>query len=423
MRKLFAFLLCCVCLQITPVFADVPTAAPIASVEYVHNAIEQQLNITVPYNPNLTNRGAAANMEYLLTAIDVANALAGRTTSYGTGEYATKYAANTAVVIQAIETLGPGAELSSELYFTTIPDTTSFSFIVTAAGEFQVDWGDDAGIETVTNEKTAKKTISHTYTTPGEYKIHLAGSIIGYNNNANNSISLKNNTALARVDGSFASVFPIIGTDVPTFYETFYGCTNLAYIPENLFYGLETAPVKSMFNSTFTNCTSLTEIPPKLFAQINGAPATSVFYGTFKGCTGITEIPHDLFAGIVGKPAQSMFAQTFVDCHGITEIPSDLFAGISGAPAAHMYNATFQRCTNITEIPVGLFGDISGDMAASMFAATFDDCTKLAGPSARNPDGEYLYNQFPDATTTQVKIMYRGATGLSDYDDIPTAWK
>lgn len=101
----------------------------------------------------------------------------------------------------------------------------------------------------------------------------MTGSIIGYNNNANNSISLKNNTALARVDGSFASVFPIIGTDVPTFYETFYGCT------------------------------------------------------------------------------------------------------------------------------------------------------KLAGPSARNPDGEYLYNQFPSATTTQVKIMYRGATRLSDYDDIPTAWK
>lgn len=31
--------------------------------------------------------------------------------------------------------------------------------------------------------------------------------------------------------------------------------------------------------------------------------------------------------------------------------------------------------------------------------------------------------QYPSATTTQVKIMYRGATRLSDYDDIPTAWK
>ena len=72
---------------------------------------------------------------------------------------------------------------------------------------------------------------------------------------------------------------------------------------------------------------------------------------------------------------------------------------------------------------MGLFGDISGDMATSMFTAAFDGCTKLAGPSARNPDGEYLYNQFPSATTTQVKIMYRGATRLSDYDDIPTAWK
>lgn len=71
----------------------------------------------------------------------------------------------------------------------------------------------------------------------------------------------------------------------------------------------------------------------------------------------------------------------------------------------------------------GLFGNLSGTLASSVFVYTFYGCGSLTGPSARNPDGTPLYKVFPDATTNNVRYMYRGATELSDYADIPAAWK
>ena len=48
-------------------------AAQIANVEYIHNAIQNKHFITVPYNELLTDTTVAANMEYLLAAVDRAN--------------------------------------------------------------------------------------------------------------------------------------------------------------------------------------------------------------------------------------------------------------------------------------------------------------------------------------------------------------
>ena len=47
--------------------------AQIANVEYVHLMLKQHYGIEVPYNPTLKDVHAAANMKYLLTAVDIAN--------------------------------------------------------------------------------------------------------------------------------------------------------------------------------------------------------------------------------------------------------------------------------------------------------------------------------------------------------------
>jgi hypothetical protein len=40
------------------------------------------------------------------------------------------------------------------------------------------------------------------------------------------------------------------------------------------------------------------------------------------------------------------------------------------------------------------------------------------------PDGiTHLYEVWPSATTTQVGVMYKNATGLTDYASIPANWK
>lgn len=83
----------------------------------------------------------------------------------------------------------------------------------------------------------------------------------------------------------------------------------------------------------------------------------------------------------------------------------------------------FKKYKNSCDAAVGVFGNLSGTLASSAFVYTFYGCGSLTGPSARNPDGTPLYKVFPDATTNNVRYMYRGATELSDYADIPAAWK
>lgn len=113
--------------------------------------------------------------------------------------------------------------------------------------------------------------------------------------------------------------------------------------------------------------------------------------------------------------------------------PNTNVAKISGSVAtifpvidgtAPRFSEMFYRCPNLAgEIPVGFFTDLPGTTLASMtFDHAFAGCSKLTGPSARNSSGEYLYKQFPSATTAQVENMYDGATGLSDYDEIPATW-
>lgn len=82
----------------------------------------------------------------------------------------------------------------------------------------------------------------------------------------------------------------------------------------------------------------------------------------------------------------------------------------------------FKKYKNSCDAAVGGV-NLSGTLASSVFVYTFYGCGSLTGPSARNSDGTPLYKVFPNATTNNVRYMYRGATELSDYADIPATWK
>ncbi len=464
-------------------FMFLPTArgAEMVNVEYIHQYLNARWGIELPYNPELKNPKVAANMEYLLTVVDIANEYLNgeKTTSYGTGEYATKLAADTIATNKAIDTLvrGPG------FYITTTPDTTEFHIIIGAAGDFVIDWG-DREYETISDKQLGKTVYSHTYASPGEYLVRLSGTATDYYNNAGSSNLVAdiafydssyrtNSQHIAKISGSLGDVFPTLpdGTN-PTFYMTFMDAKNLTEIPANLFGELNgdgapsmfastfshcnltrlngplfsgtLAPAKNMFSSTFFN-TPITSIPENLFGELNGDGATGMFSQTFSGCrqlqtiegplfsgtitpapsmfyitfyaSGLTSIPADLFAGVRGAPAARTFSGTFRDTQ-ITSIPENLFAGISGAPAESMFGGTFYN-SKLTSIPENLFAGISGAPAVDMFGFTFKNCTSLTGPSART-NGQYLYEIWPDATSQGT---YSGATGLSDYDQIPDNWK
>ena len=378
-------------------------SAEIVNVEYVHSLIKKVWDIDVPYYEDSLKY--AANMEYVLKAVDKANEILNGTptTDYGSSEYATLYAADTVATIDAVNRLIEKQNKSS-FYITTTPDTSSFDIMISAAGEYTIDWG-DGKTDTITKTDTTMTPYSHTYDKAGEYTIGLGGKATDYNDAEiditqegseelmmmSAAISFAGNTNIANISGSLGEIFSTLPDgSQPRFAATFM-MTSITSIPENLFSGVQGAPKDFMFAMTFVG-TPITSIPENLFSGIQGAPANGMFYGTF----GMTPI---------------------------TSIPDGLFDGISGAPAEMMFAVTFTGCTNLSgEIPLGLFGELSGAPAEMMFMMTFSECSGLTGPSARQPDGTYLYDYFDTATITQVDDMYKSATGLEDYPCIPELW-
>ena len=379
-------------------FCGVCNSAQIVNVEYIHKLIEQQYGITVPYNSNLTNPHVAANMKYLLTTIDAANSILNgeQITDYGNGEYATNVATDTVATLEMVR----DHVRDYKFFATTTPDTTSFSFSISASGVFHIDWGDGTR-ESYRKNNTTDTTYSHEYADAGEYVIKIGGYATGYNTSGwQRSISFYYNKNLAKIDGNISAIFSTLSTST-------------------------TARKQPCFHGLFQHCTNLKGlIPSDLFKNIYGDPTTAMYAGTFM-YTGLSgDIPDNLFGDLYGQPKQSMFESTFYGVYNLTgSIPDKLFGNLYGNPASNMFNSTFNQCSGlIGEIPENLFGNISGDAQNNMFRQTFQGCSGLTGSSAKI-NGKYLYEIWPDATATQVGIMYRGATGLTDYADIPSTWK
>ena len=467
-------------------FCGAAQSAQIVNVEYIHKLIEQEHGITVPYNTDLHDPTVAANMKYLLTTIDVANQmLSGESiTDYGNSEYATNVATDTVATLEMVR----DHVRNYKFFATTTPDTTSFSFAISASGVFHIDWGDGTR-ESYRKTNTTATTYSHEYADAGEYVIKIGGYRTG-----GNSLSFANNLNLAKIDGSLGTIFSTTknknGTvSNPLFNYLFSGCTNLAgEIPPDLFKGIYGQPANyGMFRETFSGCSGLTgkipanlfkdlsgkymhtiffktfngckgltgEIPSGLFGDIFGAPQYGMFCGTFAGCSGLTgSIPNRLFGNLSGTPAFIMFNSTFAGCSGLTgTIPKNLFSGISGVLAGQDYRDTFKNCSGLTgsipdklfgeitdyesswnfasafagckgltgEIPDGLFGPLT-KIQVAMLQGTFSGCSGLTGNSVM-VDGQFLYEKFANIDTYDVSDMYQGCTGLTDYADIPTAWK
>ena len=276
---------------------------------------------------------------------------------------------------------------------TTIGIGNQFSFKLSAAGKFYVDWGDGKSQTIDRTNNTEEETYFHQYLTRGEHTINFAGTTTGYSaseNAAAISFDTASRTWIASVSGTLSNMFP--GTNsangTPRFYRTFYGATGLHSLT-GFSIGTYNTPTDYMFANTFAN-SGLTSIPADLFSGVSGA-AANMFDSTFSGCTGITEIPSGLF-GTVSGAAENMFVSTFEGCTGLTEIPSDLFGTVSGA-AANMFDSTFSGCTGITSIPYNLFSGVSGK-EVGMFESTFEGCTSLAIIAGQNINTNYIPSTF-----------------------------
>lgn len=411
-------------------FMSTAHAAEMVNVEYIHSAIKHHWGIAVPYNPALTNPRVAANMKYLLTAIDRANELQNNKTSYGTNAtFATLAAADTVATNDAIKRF-----ITQPFFITTTPTTTSFTFELSAQGSFTVTWGDGSS-ESIVKNDTEMKSYSHTYSRAGEYKIGFSGTATAYSTadprtDPTAAIRFWKNNDIAAISGSLGAIFSTIGNGAtaaqqPIFHNTFRECKNLtSTIPEQLFFGIHGAPAERMFAGTFQNSPFSGSIPPELFADIQGAPAWAMLNNTFSSSELSGPIPPELFSGIKGAPAEYMYSGTFMHCQNLTgPLPAKLFGDIRGAPVEYMYYGVLGDNPGLTgQIPENLFGDISGPAAPWMFYQSFLNDSGLTGPSARI-NGQYLYEIWPSPPENGSTSCYGNATGLSDYSTIPAQWK
>jgi len=235
-----------------------------------------------------------------------------------------------------------------------IDDNATFSFHMSAAGIFTVDWGDGTSETLNRTNNTTNTKYSHTYATGGEYTISFAGTATGYStSNTTGVLSFRDGTPklVASVTGSLGDVFPTLGAAnglTPRFFGLFRGCTKLRWIPETLFSGV-TGVAPYMFGDTFYGCTDLRNIPDGLFSGISGS-AEGLFYETFYNCKELhSPIPGDLFAGIDG-PARYMFYRTFYNTRNIQGyIPPSLFDGLHHGDAAYMMTSIFYNSDLATD--------------------------------------------------------------------------
>lgn len=422
MKRILCFFAC--------LFISVANAAEIASVRYVHELLEHNYGVYVPVNDTLTDADldVPANMEYLLTVVDIANEfITGVRTAYSSTVYATDDAADTVVTIQAYDTLLKEVEaVDYEYPFEMTVSGGSLSFTISAQGVFYIDWGDGTQ-ETITKPDTQNVTYSHSFAGYETYAVRLGGLATDYNDDITTAaISFYGDSSISTIQGNLSKIFPTLENGKnPRFYQTFANTDITGVIPANLFIDLVGAPVENMFYRTFYGSNGFRgAVPEALFGTMTGAPAPAMFYETFRGMTQLTgSLPQNLFSSITGAPAENMFYATFYGCSKLRgTLPTGAFAGISGAPAPGMFDQTFANCSKLSGMEDDLFGDLSGEPQSNMFYRTFYGDRKLYGQSTRI-NGRALYEIWPDATSAQVGGMFGSCNKLSDYRSIPSVWR
>ena len=291
-------------------FCGAAQPAQVVNVEYIHNVIAQKWDISVPYNSELTNPRVAANMKYLLTAIDVANEMLNgeKTTDYGTSEYATTVAADTVATDTAVDGLIKkeekykfAATIDLSLYEDNIMmgfgvAVTEFGFVLNVAGTFYVDWGDGT-TETIKKNNTDAVLYTHDYGTDnGTYIVQIGGLATDYSDDEMTSaidfsmlvgFNSFYTQAITEIYGSLGAIFPTLSDgSQPRFISLFCYAGELKEIPSGLFDGIHGTAVSNMFNSAFCY-TNIHSIPDNLFAGVTGV-ATGMFKDAFAGTHTLT---------------------------------------------------------------------------------------------------------------------------------------
>lgn len=330
--------------------------------------------------------------------------------------------------------------------YNVLADNLSVQLPISGNVNCDIEWGDGSKESVNSNYPT------HSYIRAGVYVVKIVGDFNRLYRGSTNISKILNwgnsNMSLVTVEQAFSSyvnLTEVAGDEfgvlsrVQSFLRTFFNCSGLTSIPENLF--TNCAGVTT-FQETFNGCSNLNgEIPGGLFR--NNVNVTR-FDGTFNGCSRITSISEELFkynTNVVN------FLSTFYGCFSITSIPENLFMNNVNVTN---FGFTFASCPNIIEIPENLFkynikatnfervfygltklqaipnNVFDNNKNAVSFTRTFENCSGLTGNTPTGTDGLELWERaeqpgYP-SSIYGTQCFYR-ATRLTNYSSIPTGWK
>ena len=267
-------------------------------------------------------------------------------------------------------------------------NTTSAGFLLVAAGEFEVDWGDGT-VESI-SRSTAQSVVyttaanyTHTYAESGTYTVKITGAATEFataSTNVNSICFYSYASYLTELYANLDQVFP--DTDSRTFVSMCRDCSVLENI--NLI--------------------------------VSGEAHNAIFFATFQGCSSLQTVPA-LFKKMTGTPSGAMYAYTFFNCTSLISVPKGLFGSLSGVPASSIFAYTFSGCTGLIDISGGFENwEFEIDTASNSMIRTYNGCSAATSASPADKNGVKFYDW--DNTATDLNT-FLGATLLSDYSTIP----
>jgi len=334
-----------------------------------------------------------------------------------------------------------------------------FSTSAQIAHDMVVDWGD--GLQSFVHGAASTlgtATLTHPYAAGGIYDISIYGKCESlYFNNGGDRLKptrimqwghVKNKSMAASFYGcsniTLIPSGPITGCEAnTTMYRAMRGMTSLAMgIPSDL---LSLMPLLTSCLEMLYGNTGLTGTIPATLYSSN--PLITTLSGSTRGCTGLTgQIPGSLHDELTVLTDAS---QEFYGCTGLTSIGTGLY---DNNPSITTFAGTFQNDTGLSgsTIPSGLFLYC---IAVTNYNATFSGCRDMAIGGALFNINELFrvttWAAFMVATSATysntgtiqkvwdiadggdvdytvaptVSTAFRNQNDLTNYADIPTAWK
>lgn len=277
----------------------------------------------------------------------------------------------------------------------TLPTNTSYAY------NYFIDWGDSS-----TENITINTSQTHTYPSPGVYKIRIRGEFPSiYFSSGGDKNKLIGVDYLGRVNWR-------------SFFRSLMGCLFLEYInwgdwstltngslyltfadtKFTSFPALDFSKVINM-DRTFANCSSLLSFPDVDTSNV------TFLSGAWSNCNSLTTFPR------LNTSKSTNFANTWRRCSSLVDFPSiDISKGTN-------FRSGWEDCTSLENFPANLFDNWVGVPANQCFYSTWANCTSLTAQSVENilVSIDVSGRSAPSGVNTNDKrldIDYNVATGV-----------